>query len=273
MQLIGQKKISKWIDELSWETCPHFIILQGGKQSGKTFITEKIAEKLGVTKVCFEKTAEQVRHIISTIYNIKEPCVYWCEDLDKMRPEASNSLLKVTEETPKNAIIVLHSVATPLATLKSRAQVFMLEPYSFEDYKQYADERSLQMPDRAEILMKSCNSLVEFEYYTVTDKFKECLELADKVLDYIGEVSTVNAFKIVSKLALKKDVEGLDPEFFLTVLINDYIYRKGEVDFGRLIIEKSQLALSKLRRSNVFSKQNIMDRWVLDIMRGIDDAY
>jgi predicted AAA+ superfamily ATPase len=271
MQLIGQEKISKWIDELTFETCPRFIILQGGRRSGKTFITEKLAEKLECLKCQFDKSAEQVRHIISTIYNIKEPCVYWCEDLDKMRPEASNALLKVTEETPKNAIIVLHSVGTPLATLKSRAQLFILEPYSFQDYEDYCKEIGIDIPNNAKVLMKSCNSLADFEYYIQTGKFQQAYELADKVLNYIGEVSKVNAFKILKDMALKKDAEGIDPEFFLTVLLNMYVEKQGEVEFGDIIVKCSYKALSSLRNV-VLSKQAIMDRWVLEIMKGIDEV-
>ena len=269
MQLVGQPKLQAFIDTLTLDNCPHFIILKGPKACGKTTITQAIAEKLNALQVEFQPSVEQVRHIISTIYNIKEPCVYWCEDLDKMHINGKNSLLKVTEETPKFAYIVLHSVSTPMATLNSRAQVFEFEPYSIQDYEEYCKIKEIEMPDNADVLMASCNSLAEFEYQLQTGKFQETVELANKVLDYIGEVSTVNAYKIISKLALKKDAEGLDPIFFLTVLLNLYIQRKGQVDFGHIIVKESQDALQQLRQ-DVFSKTAIMNKWVLKIMKGID---
>lgn len=269
MQLVGQPKIQAFIDNLTLENCPHFIILKGARRCGKTTVTQAIAEKLNALQAEFQPSVEQVRHIISTIYNIKEPCVYWCEDLDKMHINGKNSLLKVTEETPKYAYIVLHTVNTPMATLNSRAQVFEFEPYSFQDYEEYCKLKELKMPDNAEVLMSSCNSLAEFEYQLQTGKFQETVELAGKVLDYMGEVTTVNAFKIISKLALKKDAEGLDPIFFLTVLLNMYIQRKGQVDFGDIIVKNTQEALQQLRQ-DVFSKTAIMNKWVLQIMKGID---
>ena len=269
MQLVGQPKLQAFIDTLTLDNCPHFIILKGPKACGKTTITQAIAEKLNALQVEFQPSVEQVRHIISTIYTIKEPCVYWCEDLDKMHINGKNSLLKVTEETPKFAYIVLHSVSTPMATLNSRAQVFEFEPYSIQDYEEYCKIKEIEMPDNADVLMASCNSLAEFEYQLQTGKFQETVELANKVLDYIGEVSTVNAYKIISKLALKKDAEGLDPIFFLTVLLNLYIQRKGQVDFGHIIVKESQDALQQLRQ-DVFSKTAIMNKWVLKIMKGID---
>lgn len=269
MQLVGQSKIKKFIDNLTLENCPHFIILKGAKACGKTTVTEAIAEKLGAMQVEFQPSVESVRHIISTIYNIKEPCVYWCEDLDKMHINGKNSLLKVTEETPKFAYIVLHTLNTPMATLNSRAQVFEFEPYSFQDYEEYCKLKEIEMPENAEVLMSSCNSLAEFEYQLQTGKFQETFELANKVLDYMGEVSTVNAYKIISKLALKKDAEGIDPIFFLTVLLNLYIQRKGQVDFGHIIVKETQEALQQLRK-DVLSKTAIMNKWVLKIMKGID---
>lgn len=271
MQLVGQSKIKNFIDNVTLENCPHFIILKGGRCSGRTFITHLLADKLNALKSEFQPGVESVRDIISTIYNIKEPCVYWCEDLDKMHTAAKNSLLKVTEETPRFAYIVLHCVNTPLATLNSRAQVLQLEPYSFEDYEEYCKLNNIQMPENADILMLSCNSLADFEYQVTTGNFSQTYELACKVLDFMGEVSKVNAFKILNKLSLKKDAEGLDPIFFLTVLLTVYISRQGKVDFGDIIVKKSQQALKQLQ-ANVFSKSAIMDRWVLEIMRGIDEV-
>lgn len=269
MQLVGQTKLQAFIDNVTLENCPHFIIFKGPKGCGKTAFTEALAQKLNAMQVEFQPSVEQVRNIISTIYNIKEPCVYWCEDLDKMHVNGKNSLLKVTEETPRFAYIILHTLNTPLATLNSRAQVFEFEPYSFQDYEEYCKLKEIEMPENAEVLMASCNSLAEFEYQVSTGKFKETVELANKVLDYMGEVSTVNAFKIISKLALKKDAEGLDPVFFLTVLLNLYIQREGKVNFGHIIVKETHIALQQLRQ-DVLSKTAIMNKWVLSIMKGID---
>lgn len=270
MQLVGQEKIKKWIDEVTLETCPHFIIFKGGRRSGRTLLTQLLADKLNCAKCEFDKSADQVRQVISTIYSIKQPCIYWCENLDKMRPEASNSLLKVTEETPKYAYVILHCVGTPLATLNSRAQVFELEPYSFENYKQYSQLNNIEIPDNVEVLMSSCNSLADFEYYVTTGKFKQAYELACKVLDYIGEVSKVNAFKILNSLAFKDADEGIEPIFFLTILLNEYIRREGIVEFGRVIVRNTHVALSYLK-NDTFNKQAIMYKWILDIMKGIDE--
>lgn len=269
MQLIGQPKLQSFLDSVTLENCPHFMIFKGGRRSGRTLATQVLAEKLGAMQVEFQPSVETVRNIISTIYNIKEPCVYWCEDLDKMHINAKNSLLKVTEETPKFAYIILHTISTPMATLNSRAQVFEFEPYSFHDYEEYCKLKQIEIPENAEVLMASCNSLAEFEYQLQTGKFQETVVLANKVLDYMGEVSLVNAYKIISNLALKKDAEGLDPVFFLTVLLNLYIQRKGQVDFGHIIVKETQEALQQLRQ-DVFSKTAIMNKWVLQIMKGID---
>lgn len=269
MYLVGQPKLQAFINTITLDNCPHFIILKGGRRSGKTLITQLIASKLKAMQVEFQPSVENVRHIISTIYNIKEPCVYWCEDLDKMHVNAKNSLLKVTEETPKFAYIILHTVNTPLATLNSRAQVFELEPYMPHDYEEYCEMKNITMPEDSQVLMASCNSLAEFEYQLQTGKFEETLELAGKVLDYMGEVSTVNAFKIISKLALKKDAEGIDPIFFLTILLNLFIQRQGKVNFGDIIVKYTQNALQQLRQ-DVLSKTAIMNKWVLEIMKGID---
>lgn len=270
MQLVGQRKIKEWIEQLNLENCPHFIILQGGRRSGKTLITNKLIEKLNCMKCEFNKSAEQVRKTISTIYSIKEPCVYWCEDLDKMRPEAVNSLLKVTEETPKYAYIVAHSLGNTLGTLKSRAQIFKLEPYTNSDYEEYCKINNIEIPENADVLMSSCDSLADFEYYVTSGKFKEAHELACKTLDYIGEVSKVNAFQILNKLAFKEADEGIEPVFFLTILLNEYIKRRGGVNFGKVIVVSTHTALSYLK-NDVLSKQAIMNKWILDIMKGIDE--
>ncbi len=269
MQLVGQHKLQAFLDIVNLDNCPHFIILKGPKGCGKTLVTQLIASKLKALQVEFQPSVEQVRHIISTVYDIKEPCVYWCEDLDKMHINAKNSLLKVTEETPKYAYIILHTVNSPMATLSSRAQVFEFESYIKEDYEEYCELKGIQIPQNSNVLMASCDSLAEFEYQIQTGKFEESLELANKVLDYMGEVSTVNAFKIISKLAVKKDAEGIEPIFFLTLLLNLYIQRQGQVNYGHIIVKHTQEALQQLRQ-DILSKTAIMNKWVLQIMKGID---
>ena len=71
MYLVGQNKLQGFLSRVTLENCPHFIILKGPRGCGKTLFTQLLASKLGASAIEFDHSVEGVRHIISTIYDIK----------------------------------------------------------------------------------------------------------------------------------------------------------------------------------------------------------
>lgn len=256
--MIGQTKLINYIDGL--KTVPHFIVIVGSKGSGKTTLAKYIAEKLNATfSVCGIKV-DEIREIIDTAYRVRDKVVYCIKDGDTMRAEAKNAMLKITEEPPENAyfILTVQDESSLLATIKSRAVVLTIEPYSKQDIIDYATATKQSILDYLDIAM------TPYELDVLNAYGKEFLEFVELVVDNIAEVEPSNAFKSSSKLALKSD-EGYDLKLFFQTFTkicisritgNTLKYANGAIATIPFEMECTKLGVNK---------QQLYDRWVFKI--------
>lgn len=274
MQIIGQKSILETIE--NWEEVPRFIVIKGGRGAGKTTLMKKIADKLKCLTVEVDYKVDSVRNMIDTAYNVTEPVLYFIENAQDMSVAARNSLLKVTEEPPQQAYVVLMTNQDVIDTLRSRCTQLNLLPYTADEYKQYADSVSLDIPktdDNWWAVCSACKCFDDLEYICRTGHINTCIDLADKILDHIHEVAFANAFKILKNLALKKDEDGIDPEWFLTFVAFKALNRLRTNDPESIIWNVAHIVYSEsldaleLMRNKVLSKSNIVDMWALHLIQ------
>ncbi len=73
---------------------------------------------------------------------------------DELNPNAANALLKLLEEPPKGAVLLLvsHQPARLLPTIRSRCRVLRLGPLGADDMARGLAGAGIEMPDRAEAL-------------------------------------------------------------------------------------------------------------------------
>lgn len=106
---------------------------------------------------------------------------------ETMMPQASNKLLKILEEPPKNTfyILVTNNLQTVLPTIISRCQISNLNPISFDEIYNYLNEY-FSNKDLTLISNSSMGSISRALYYAQEDsesishekKFVECLRFA-----------------------------------------------------------------------------------------------
>ena len=277
MQIIGQERV---LDQIkNWEKVPRFIIIKGGKGCGKTLIMNEIVAKLQCLAVECDYKVDNVREMLETAYAIQTPIVYFMENAEKMSVASRNSLLKVTEEPPLNAYIVLMTSDDLIGTLKSRAAVIEMQRYEYAHFEEYSQHHGLTIPKGIQgiALCNACSSFDELQYVLVSGDYETHIELGEKVITSMDRVSFGNAFKLVNSFALKKDAEGLDPVFFLKYVSYRALLElnKTEVEtteFDVMCIIQSECCNSlELIKKDSYSKQAIMDIWVLKIIQRIEE--
>ena len=145
--MIGQERLLTRIDKMIEAGFPRFTIICGNKQSGRKTIARRIAKALGAYLINSSIKVDDVREIIDLAYKQTEPIVYLLADVDKMSPAAKNALLKITEEPPRKAyfIMTLQDINNTLATLKSRATVLNIDPYTPADLMKYAEDKEYKL--------------------------------------------------------------------------------------------------------------------------------
>lgn len=276
-RIIGQDKFMEMVKTI--KSFPSFCILEGPQGQGKKTMANWIAETLGYRMVTIGTKIDDVRQMIADVQNLSCPIIYFIPDADTMSVGARNSLLKVTEEPPKNLYIIMsliHSDNT-LNTIKSRGRVFALDNYSYGELEEYMKSKYQIDPYFYDQLLEVASNPGEIDELMEVG-FSEFIAYVDKVYANILEVSTGNSFKIADKLSFKKDDEGYSVELFLKVFqkISCDEIRPVELNATQLdedeilrtvnIMRATNEALRELSIRGV-NKRAVFDMWVLNVRR------
>ena len=224
VELIGQKEAKTFVK--GRKSLPNCIIIHGPQQSGKKTLARYIAEKVGYDCIFIDNKVDSIREMIDLSSSLAEPTLF-VTHVSEMSNAAKNSLLKVTEEPPKNVHICLiaYSENEILSTLVSRSWVIPILPYSQDEVGYYLEK-----------FVKSSKDIMELTHLfsnpgqiqlIINNYGKEGLSLyLEKVKFFhenILEASASNALKIVDWFKLKESdnrEDALIPDLFLTLALN-----------------------------------------------------
>ena len=218
MKIIGQKNLTKLIDnQIKSGDFPRFSIIVGDYGSGKKTLANYIINKMKVT-ISYNSgiSVSQIRDAIAQMHKTVDKSVFTFFDADNMSSQAENALLKVSEETPNNVYIIMtvSDISSILPTIKSRAIIYHIPPYSIAELCEYAHEVIKAKYDD-DIISQLCETPGEINLLYERDA-EALWEYAYKAIDNIAEVSGANAFKMANKIDFKgDDAEKFDMQLFL----------------------------------------------------------
>ena len=268
--MIGQKNLLNQIDTLiENDTFPRFSILVGPEGSGKKLMSKHIATKLGALHTMRGVSVDDVRDLIQEAYKVSAPIVYVVADADKMSPAAKNALLKVTEEPPKSAYIILTltDLNNTINTIRSRGQVFYMDSYTVDNIDEYYHNMFPSFADERQIVTDLCITPGEVELLMEMGPV-DFYEYVEKVVDNIALVSGANSFKIAQRIKFKDtDEDKYDLKLFWKAFMTICSTRLRE-DPHRYAegIKITSKYLQELRITGV-NKQSTFDMWLLDIRK------
>lgn len=265
-QVFNRAMIEEFVDKGAY---PRFTIIVGTRGSGRKTLSYFIADKLDAMLSTVALGVDDVRETIKSAYFCSSPIVYLFPDAGNMSPQAKNALLKVTEEAPKKAyfILTVTSLSDVPETLVSRASVLRMESYSTDELKEFLGKSD-------EFILGIATNPGEIQKLTRGD-FYEFFSFVEAVLDNIGSVTGVNAFKIVNRFNYtdEPDDTKYDPELFLRVLMTICYHRLINMNFTKTgnmeVIDDYRKTLdvcSKYRHDLTLTglrKDATMDMWIL----------
>lgn len=268
--MVGQENLLNQIDWMCKSGCfPRFSIITGEYGSEKLEVANYIAKKLETFfHVAPDNKIDTVRAIIEQSYKTHSPMMYIINNADDMSLPAKNALLKVTEESPNNAyfIMILDDVNNTLDTIRSRAVLFTMEPYSKRQLKAYAKET---YDDTNEIYTDLCSTPgdVDLLHSMGVDEFYEYVQ---KVVENIGTVNGANSFKIAERIALKDEEDKYDLRMFWIACVRVFFDKKYNKDaYAQYMAGKrTSDAIKKLSIRGV-NKQMLFDEWVLSVREAL----
>ncbi len=268
--IVGQSKFIERVVGL--RSLPQFCIIEGARGSGKATLVKYIAELYKLPLITINSKVDDIRQMLAESKKLRQKTIYFIKDADTMSIGAKNSLLKVTEEPPKNLIIFmsLESKDNTLATIKSRANILTMDPYSFDELQDYL-LTNYELPGDENLV----NEILEVvttpgeinEIMSIG--FEEFLQYVNKVYLNILEVSTGNSFKIPNKLKFKKDDGGYSCELFLKVFqkISADDLKSRQFDNTYNMTRDEVLRDVHIMRCTNKALKEIMDIWILNVRR------
>lgn len=259
--MIGQKQTRQDLLEFINSSANSTAILCGDVGSGKkTLINEVVKNYGGLVYNAPDVKKETIKALIDQVYKTYTPTIYIIPDIDNMSIAAMNSLLKITEEPPNVAKIILtcSNTSAILDTIYSRALKYFMQPYTKEELKEYYKAED-------DFIYDVCNTPGDINII-VNQGIQEFKDYVQLVFNNIDKVSGTNSLKIGSKIAFKEDSEGFDLRLFFIAFerlcLNAYKETKDFIyeDWARI----TALKLQDLR-TKAINKSALFDIWVLDI--------
>lgn len=271
--MIGQKRLLDQIDRLVQNGFPRFVLLVGAKGSGKKLISREIASKLGYPLVPVGVGVDEVREVIVNSYRNTEPIVYILPDTDKMSVAAKNALLKITEEPPQKAyfILTVTDVSNTLPTLTSRACTLKMDGYNEEELLTYLSKKhntSNIAQENIDFVVTAATVPEEIDTLIGYD-INEFRLFVESVANNLHLVSAANSFKILNKLALKKDEDKWDVLLFVQALKQEFISLYYEAPdnseyFYQAYCKACDL-VKELKYKNSVNRQYCLDQFILNV--------
>jgi len=273
--MTGQKRLQDIFKMLIHNSdFPRFCILTGQVGSGKKTMCDWIVDEFrkcnpSITSYKLpDVKIDTIREMIATSYRAVNPIIYIIADADTMSVQAKNSLLKITEEPPNNAyfVMTLESTEMTLETVKSRASIFQLDPYTSDEIRAYSKRLGVSKADELGMICDICDVPGDVEHMLIYG-VKDFYGYVNKVIDNIDTADGANVFKASVKLALR-DEDGYDVKLFLRAFMAVCAERMKKEEplkyaTGTSITSKymSQLGIRGV------SKSMLIDAWIIEMRR------
>lgn len=225
--MIGQAKLIAQIDDLIAEDkFPRFSIVVGERGMEHEDVGRVVAERLECPYILLaDVKVDTIRRMIVEAYRLHETMVYIIPNADDMSINAKNAMLKVTEESPNKAYIVmcLEDLSNTLSTIQSRGTVFYMDRCKTEDIKEFARELYVNKSDIDEKIIDMYGELCStpgdvlyFNHHNIVNFYN----YAEWVVNNVFIMNGAEAFKISDKLALKDEEDKYDCRLFLRAIQN-----------------------------------------------------
>lgn len=265
--MIGQEELKATIDTLL-SKFPRFLILTGDEGSGRKTIARYTAARLNAEIIMVGNRVDDVREIIEIATKHKVKRIYLFENADNMSTSAKNALLKITEEPPRNAYLIMtvKNIDRMLKTIKSRATILTMDSYNIHNLEEYIKLKKYNLTaEEKEMVCRICTNPGEVDRiieYDITAFYN----YVKTVVEHIGKVHGANALKIGEKLKYKKDGEGWEIDLFFRTVITAYAdlfldrYSNTYLECMRV----TSKYMSELDITGI-NKQMLVDAWILDI--------
>lgn len=227
----------------------NFYLVVGPKGHGKTTLIEEVAEMAHCTVVEIEDgSVDSIRELVENVQSLTIETAFILDGRG-LNIHSQNALLKTLEDTPDKAhiFIELEDRGQILNTIRSRATIIEMEPYTRDDLIKFTKDDELLS------ICENVGQVIVFD----TDQGREIREFVKTIANSIGRISLMNVFNISNYI----DFKDRGDKFPLGMVMHALKYEMAE-DFSKTIIVTKYYRQMKHKSIN---KRNSFDMMVVEL--------
>ncbi len=255
--MIGQKKLIENLNKFNLDTFPKSVLLLGEEGCGKHTYLNLIANKLNIPLlnitdlIDFDYILNMYSRSILSIYYI---------DIDNFTDKKQNVILKLLEEPPNTAFIVLVSSdkSLILPTIINRCSVFEFEKYSKQELENF-----IESGDNKELLCEIFTTPGQI-LAANTDNINSLYNLCLKIVNKIQISSYPNALSISEKINYNDKYDKFNLVSFFR-MINHVILEEYITTSNNKLIEYMNITndyQNKLSHDKRLDKQKLFENYI-----------
>ena len=212
MSLMGQEKLTYYVDTHDLSNFPRTVMLEGKEGSGRHSLCQYIGERYGlkVEDISESLTYEKIEEINLRV----EPYLYII-DCTKLTVKNENAILKFLEEPLKNSFIVLitENRYSQIATIRNRCHLLCMSKYSRDQLETFITDKQ-----NTAVILTICETpgdVIKMQSHPIQDMLDLCIKIFDK----IGMASFANTLTLSNNIAYKNEKEKYDFKIFFKALL------------------------------------------------------
>lgn len=247
--MVGQVKLLDKLKTINLDNFPKSVLLLGEKGCGKHTYLKLIAEKLDLPSLDITETVSF--EYILEIYSRTIPSIYYI-DIDKFTEKKQNVILKLLEEPPVNAYIVIlcSDKSLVLNTIMNRCIIFEFERYTHQELESFV-ESGLDSSLICEIYNTPGQILS-----SNTDGINDLHKLCETIIDKIQLASYCNTLSISNKINYKDEYDKFDIYAFFNMM-NYTILESYKKTSNNILVDYLKKTVEFKRK---FSQDNRLDK-------------
>lgn len=209
--MIGQEKILEKLKSFTLQSLPHTILFVGKRGCGKHTIVKELASHFGVDVV---DISEDINNDFLVEIYVRSLQIFYLVDIDKITERNQNTLLKILEEPPTSAYMILISTSKKLLldTVLNRCMTYEFEDYTKEQLKEFVMDNAYG--DKALQVCTTPGQLLTLNYKTLDD----IEESVNKLLEKLNVVLLPSLLNLVDRINFEDDYDKYDLDVFLNIL-------------------------------------------------------
>lgn len=258
--MIGQDRLLKELEKVNLTSFPKSVLLLGEKGCGKHTYLNMIVQKLGLDSL--DVTAVIDFEYILKMYERSIPSIYYI-DMDKFTEKKQNIILKVLEEPPANAYIILLSSnkSLLLETIVNRCAVYEFKKYTFDELDTFVTNK-----EYSKLICSVFNTPGQILQSNI-DNIKAMYDLCYTIIEKLKVSAYYNALTIANKINYSDEYDKFDMMAFFNMM--NYVileaYEKGSSEEILVYLKKTLEFKRNFEKDNRLDKQRLFENYISEM--------